>query len=62
MILQDSVVAITGGGQGLGRAMAEFLATKGARLALIDLVPEKLEEAVAACKEAGVEAKPTFAT
>ncbi|AKO51844.1 3-ketoacyl-ACP reductase [Marinobacter psychrophilus] len=57
MILQDSVIAITGGGQGLGRAMAEFLASKGARLALIDLMPEKLEEAVAACKVAGVEAK-----
>ncbi|MBL1272271.1 MAG: SDR family oxidoreductase [Oceanospirillales bacterium] len=57
MKLQDSVVAITGGGQGLGRAMAEYLAARGVRLALIDLAPEKLEEAAAACKEAGSEAK-----
>ncbi len=57
MKLQDSVVAITGGGQGLGRAMAEFLAAKGARLALIDLMPEKLDEAVEACKQLGVDAK-----
>lgn len=57
MKLQDSVIAITGGGQGLGRAMAEYLAAKGARLALIDLMPEKLEEAVAACDKAGGEAR-----
>ncbi|MFO7995137.1 MAG: SDR family oxidoreductase [Marinobacter sp.] len=57
MKLQDSVIAITGGGQGLGRAMAEYLAAKGARLALIDLMPEKLEEAAAACDKAGGEAR-----
>ncbi|MCL7945067.1 SDR family oxidoreductase [Marinobacter sp. ATCH36] len=57
MKLQDSVIAITGGGQGLGRAMAEYLAAKGARLALIDLIPEKLDEAAAACDKAGGSAK-----
>ncbi len=57
MKLQDSVIAITGGGQGLGRAMAEFLAAKGARLALIDLIPEKLDEAAEACKKAGSDAR-----
>ena len=57
MKLQDSVIAITGGGQGLGRAMAEYFAGKGAKLALIDLMPEKLDEAVAACKAAGVDAR-----
>ncbi|WP_298448101.1 SDR family oxidoreductase [uncultured Marinobacter sp.] len=57
MKLQDSVIAITGGGQGLGRAMAEYLAAKGAKLALIDLAQDKLEEAAAACKAAGSEAK-----
>lgn len=57
MKLQDSVVAITGGGQGLGRAMAEYLAARGAQLALIDLMPEKLEKAVAACEAAGGKAR-----
>ncbi|WP_297792039.1 SDR family oxidoreductase [uncultured Marinobacter sp.] len=57
MKLQDSVIAITGGGQGLGRAMAEYLAAKGVKLALIDLMPEKLEEAAEACKQAGGDAK-----
>ncbi|EIK53113.1 3-ketoacyl-(acyl-carrier-protein) reductase [Stutzerimonas stutzeri TS44] len=57
MQLQDKVIIITGGGQGLGRAMAEHLAGKGARLALVDLNPERLVEAVAACKAAGGDAR-----
>ena len=57
MKLQDSVIAITGGGQGLGRAMAEYLTAKGARLALIDLMEDKLAEAAEACKLAGGDAK-----
>ncbi|MEA1081479.1 SDR family oxidoreductase [Marinobacter qingdaonensis] len=57
MKIQDSVIAITGGGQGLGRAMAEYLAARGAKIALIDLMPEKLAEAAEACKEAGGDAR-----
>ncbi|MEZ3184460.1 SDR family oxidoreductase [Pseudomonas sp. LM13] len=57
MQLQDKVIIVTGGGQGLGRAMAEYLASKGARLALVDLNQERLDEAVAACKAAGGEAR-----
>ncbi|OHC14976.1 MAG: 3-oxoacyl-ACP reductase [Pseudomonadales bacterium GWC2_63_15] len=53
MQLQDKVIIVTGGGQGLGRAMGEYLASKGARLALVDLNQERLDEAVAACKAAG---------
>ena len=57
MKLQDSVIAITGGGQGLGRAMGEYLAARGAKVALIDLMPEKLDDAVTACVAAGSEAR-----
>ncbi|TVT73509.1 SDR family oxidoreductase [Stutzerimonas kunmingensis] len=57
MQLQDKVIIITGGGQGLGRAMGEYLASKGARLALVDLNQERLDEAVAACKAAGGDAR-----
>jgi len=58
MQLKDSVIIITGGGQGLGRAMAEYLAGRGARLALVDLDQQRLDEAVAACKSAGGDARP----
>jgi 3-oxoacyl-[acyl-carrier protein] reductase len=57
MQLKDKVIIITGGCQGLGRAMGEYLAEKGVRLALVDLNQEKLDEAVAACKAHGVEAR-----
>lgn len=57
MHLKDKVIIITGGGQGLGRAMGEYLAGKGARLALVDLNQARLEEAVAACKAAGGDAR-----
>lgn len=58
MQLNDKVIIITGGCQGLGRAMAVYLASKGAKLALVDLNPEKLDEAVSACKAAGGDARP----
>ena len=57
MQLQDKVIIITGGCQGLGRAMGEYLAAKSVKLALVDLNQEKLDEAVAACKALGVEAR-----
>ncbi|MHB0763146.1 SDR family oxidoreductase [Stutzerimonas sp. NM35] len=57
MQLKDKVIIITGGGQGLGRAMGEYLAGKGARLALVDLNQERLDEAVQACKHAGGDAR-----
>lgn len=61
MDLNDKVIAITGGGQGLGRSMALVLAAKGARLALIDLNQEKLDETVTLCKDAGGDAKTYIA-
>ncbi|MDR9467644.1 SDR family oxidoreductase [Marinospirillum sp.] len=57
MQVKDSVVVVTGGGQGLGRAMAIELASQGAKLALLDLNEEKLQETVDLVKEAGSEAR-----
>ncbi|MBA1230099.1 SDR family oxidoreductase [Pseudomonas viridiflava] len=57
MELKDKLIIVTGGGQGLGRAMAEYLAGKGANLALLDLNQEKLDQAVAACEALGVKAR-----
>lgn len=57
MQVNNSIIAITGAGQGLGRAMAEYLAGRGARLALIDVNQERLDESVAACSAQGAEAR-----
>ena len=57
MDLTDKVIAVTGGAQGLGLAMAQALAGRGARLALVDLDRDRLDEAVAACEQAGGQAR-----
>ncbi len=57
MKIQDSVIAITGGAQGLGAAMAISLAKKGAHLALIDMHQERLDETCKRCETLGVKAK-----
>ncbi|GMQ49534.1 SDR family NAD(P)-dependent oxidoreductase [Vibrio sp. 10N] len=46
MEIKDSVVVITGGAQGLGFAMAQRFAGKGANIALIDANAEQLATAV----------------
>ncbi|WKD50503.1 SDR family oxidoreductase [Microbulbifer spongiae] len=51
MQIAGSIVAITGAGQGLGRAMALYLAERGARLALIDVNAAGLEQSVSSCKK-----------
>ena len=57
MNLKDKVVVVTGGGQGLGRAISVGLASKGAKLAVVDLNQDKLDETVQLCAEAGGEGK-----
>ena len=57
MNLQDKVIVITGGGQGLGRTMAIEFARKGAKLALVDLNKEMLTETVSLVEQAGSTAK-----
>ena len=57
MDINGKTLIVTGGGQGLGRAMAIELAGAGANLALIDLNEEPLNEAVQLCKQAGGDAR-----
>lgn len=57
MELKDKVIVITGGGRGLGRAMALELAGKGAKLALVDLNQADLDETIGMCVDKGVEAR-----
>lgn len=57
MNIHGSTIAITGAGQGLGRAMAVELAKKGARIAVIDLNPEPMQETLGLIKLYGGEGR-----
>lgn len=57
MQIQDKVIAITGGGRGLGRAMALAFADKGGHLALLDLNQADLDETRALIEARGVTAR-----
>ena len=57
MKLHNSVIAITGAAQGLGKAMAEEFARHGAHLALLDMQAEALDALAAELKALGVNAK-----
>ena len=56
MQIKDKVIAITGGGRGLGRAMALAFADKGGHLALIDLNEDELAGTRALVEAKGVRA------
>jgi 3-oxoacyl-[acyl-carrier protein] reductase len=57
MNLKGKTIVITGGGRGLGRAMSLAFASKGARLAIVGIDENVIEEAVALCEKEGGEAK-----
>ena len=57
MQIQDKVVAVTGAARGIGKAIAGAFADKGARIALIDLVPADVEAARAEFAARGVEVR-----
>lgn len=52
----EKVVIITGASSGIGRALAQQLASQGARVALAARRAELLEQVAAACRQAGGEA------
>ncbi|HMJ12096.1 MAG TPA: SDR family oxidoreductase [Polyangiaceae bacterium] len=56
MSLSNKAVMITGASQGLGKALAEVLAERGARLALVARSAAALEEVAARARQAGAEA------
>ena len=57
MIIKEKVCVITGAARGLGYAFAKDLAGEGARLALVDLNAEMLEQAANSLKEQAIEVK-----
>lgn len=61
MQLSNKVVAITGAGRGLGRAIALAFAAQGAEIAALDLRAPDLDETCAQCRAADVRATPYLA-
>ncbi len=58
ILLTDQVAVITGGGAGLGRAMALAFAAVGADIVIADIVPERCEETAERVREFGRTALP----
>ncbi len=54
----DQVAIITGGGGGIGRAIALAFAAVGANIVIADIIPERCEETAARVRETGREALP----
>ena len=52
-LLTDQVAVVTGGGGGIGRAIALAYASVGAEIAIGDIVPERCEETAARVREKG---------
>lgn len=57
MDLNGKVVAITGGGRGIGQAVALGLAKKGAKIAILDLDQDAMETTKALVEQTGSEAR-----
>jgi NAD(P)-dependent dehydrogenase (short-subunit alcohol dehydrogenase family) len=58
MLLTDQVAIITGGGGGIGRAIALAYASVGANVVIADIVPERCDETAARVREMGRQALP----
>jgi 3-oxoacyl-[acyl-carrier protein] reductase len=58
MQLASKVVAVTGAGRGLGRAIATAFAARGAHVAALDINVDEARETAALCESAGVRARP----
>lgn len=58
LALTDQVAIVTGGGGGIGRAIAIRLAEHGADMVIADIVPERCEETAARVRKLGRRALP----
>lgn len=58
LLLTNQVAIITGGGGGIGRAIALAFAQAGANIVIADIIPERCEETAERVREHGREALP----
>jgi NAD(P)-dependent dehydrogenase (short-subunit alcohol dehydrogenase family) len=58
MKLQDKICVVTGGAQGIGRAIADEFAAQGARLAILDINADGAREAADQLRGRGTNAEP----
>ncbi|HVO52747.1 MAG TPA: SDR family NAD(P)-dependent oxidoreductase [Thermoanaerobaculia bacterium] len=56
MELKNSVAIVTGGGNGIGEAVVKHFVSKGAKVAVVDVVQKNIDRVVAEVKKAGGEA------
>lgn len=56
MQVKDKLVVITGAGKGIGRAMAQVFAARGAHVALLDRNEADLEQTRSLCEATGIKA------
>ena len=55
MLLKDRIALITGAGSGIGQGTALRFAREGAKLALVDINPQSLDETAEKLKETGAD-------
>lgn len=55
MDIRGKTIVVTGAGRGLGNSMAVTLARRGARLALVDIDQDRLQNAERLCRDEGAE-------
>jgi NAD(P)-dependent dehydrogenase (short-subunit alcohol dehydrogenase family) len=55
--VDGQVAVVTGGGQGIGFACAQAMGEAGARVVVAELMPERVENAVAQLRKLGIEAE-----
>jgi NAD(P)-dependent dehydrogenase (short-subunit alcohol dehydrogenase family) len=58
MTLKDEMAVVTGGGSGIGRAIAEMMAARGARVAVVDLDEKTAQDTAGRINSAGGHARP----